>query len=158
MYFLLPTVAVLAIYISFIDLKTHTISDKSNAWILGLVLVGTLFSAYQEQSFKWFLTAWLIGLLVFIAMYLLALVSGGALGGGDIKFAPSLSVGLAYQDPILSFWSLFLAFQIAGFVALLLLLFRKGSLKRRIAFAPYLTLGFCGVWLWKLVLAGENLY
>lgn len=148
----------LAIYISVMDLKTHTISDKSNAWVLGLVLAGTLFSAQQEQSFTGFLIAWLIGLLVFIAMYLLALVSGGALGGGDIKFAPSLSAGLAYQEPILGFLSLFLAFQVAGLVALLLLLFRKGSLKRRIAFAPYLTLGFCGVWLWKLVLAGENLY
>jgi leader peptidase (prepilin peptidase)/N-methyltransferase len=153
MHLLLPLMAVIAIYISFIDLKTHTISNKSNVALLGLVLVGTTIATLGAGSWNKYFNAWLIGLIVFLAMYLLALLSKGALGGGDIKFAPGLSVGLAYQDPVLGIWSLLLAFQIAGVVALLLLLGKSRSLKQQIAFAPYLTSGFCGVWLWNLVLA-----
>lgn len=153
MHFILPVVAGLALYISIQDFKTHTITDNSNALLLGLVFAGTLFSFYQEQDLLGFLKTWLIGLSVFLAMYLLALLSRGALGGGDIKFAPSLSVGLAFYEPILGVLLLFWAFQLAGLAALVLVVFKKNSLKQRIAFAPFLTLAFYGVWLGNLVLA-----
>lgn len=143
-------VLIAAIYISYFDLKTKTIPDKFNAALLGFVFLATPLVAKDLESF---FKAWLVGAAVFVAFYFLAVVSHGAFGGGDIKFAPSLSVALAMSELRLAGYGIFVAFQIAALVALVLLIIKKRSLRQTIAFGPYLTLGFATVWVTNLVVA-----
>jgi leader peptidase (prepilin peptidase) / N-methyltransferase len=149
----LVAVLALSIYISYIDFKTKTISDVLNTWLLSLVLFGTFVISLVNSTFNEFLIAWLVGLVVFTSFYLLAIFSRGAFGGGDVKFAPSLSISLAIANPWWGIYSVFVAFQVAAAVAIVLLVFKKRSLRQTIAFGPFLTLGFTAVLITNLVVA-----
>ena len=144
-------VAAIAIYISIQDFKFHIISDQLNLILLSTVFFGTLFLSYFENNFINFAISWLIALGVFCLLYFLAVVSRGAIGGGDVKFAPSLSVILAWLNGSSVVWFLFLAFQIAGLSALFRVVFKKDSLKQKIAFGPYLTMGYLATATYLLV-------
>lgn len=143
----------LTIYISYLDFKTKIITDALNAKLLVLVFFGTFTISLVNNTVNKFLVAWLVGLVVFICFYLLAIFSRGAFGGGDVKFAPSLSISLAIADPWWGIYSVFLAFQFAAVVAIVLLVLKKRSMRQSIAFGPYLTLGFVAVLITNLVVA-----
>ncbi|MFM1864852.1 MAG: Type leader peptidase family, partial [Actinomycetota bacterium] len=98
-YLLLLVVAILAIYIAEKDLRFQIISDSANTTLLLLTLFGTLGLSISEAEVAKFGLTWLISLCVFLFLYLLAIVTKGAIGGGDIKFAPSLSASLAWFSP-----------------------------------------------------------
>lgn len=147
---LLLLVATLAIYIAIRDQRFHIISDRSNSVLLAITVFGTFVLSLVDKNFYKFLIAWLIGLGIFIALYLLAILSQGAIGGGDIKFAPSLGASLAWVNPSSGVWFLILAFQIAALVALYQFFIKRRSLQQRIAFGPFLTMGYLVTALWLL--------
>ncbi len=151
-YLLLLVVAIVAIYIGVRDLKFQIISDSANTTLLLLTLFGTIVLSISEAEIVKFGFTWLISLCVFLFLYLLAIVTKGAIGGGDIKFAPSLSAALAWFNPAAGFWFLFVGFQVAAVVAIYKLTFKGASLKQRIAFGPYLTLGYLLTAGWFLAL------
>jgi leader peptidase (prepilin peptidase)/N-methyltransferase len=142
----------LAIYIAEKDLRFQIISDSANTTLLLLTLFGTLGLSISEAEVAKFGLTWLISLCVFLFLYLLAIVTKGAIGGGDIKFAPSLSASLAWFSPAAGFWFLLVGFQLAAVVAIYKLTFKGASLKQRIAFGPYLTLGYLLTAGWILAL------
>ena len=147
----LGILALLSIYISFQDLKLHKISDRLNFLALTIVILISIAVFIKEDDHRSILIAWLVGFAVFIIFYLLALLSGGSVGGGDVKFAPSLSIGLALINPGWGLLAPMVAFQLAGAAALVLIVFKKRTLMQSIAFAPFLTAGFCCVLIVKLV-------
>lgn len=147
---LLLLVAIPAVYIAIQDQKTRIISDRANSIVLALALLGTLALSFSNKNFYKFMLAWLVALGVFLALYCLAILSRGAIGGGDIKFAPSLSAALAWVSPTSGVWFLVLAFQIAALVALYQLIVKRRSLKQRIAFGPFLALGYLLIATWLL--------
>lgn len=151
-YLLLLVVAILAIFIAVKDLKFQIISDSANTVLLLLTLIGTFVLSINEAKIVKFGLTWLISLCVFLCLYLLAIVTKGAIGGGDIKFAPSLSAALAWFSPAAGFWFLLVGFQLAALVAIYKLTFKGASLKQRIAFGPYLTLGYLLTAGWILAL------
>lgn len=70
--------------------------------------------------------------------YLLRLVSGGGMGGGDVKLAFCLGLWLGVEGVLTA---LFLAFFSGGIVAFCLLFFGKRKAEHRIAFGPFLAFG-----------------
>lgn len=147
----LGTLAVLSIYISFQDVKFHKIRDKLNLLALTIVTFISILWLIEGGDHHSILLAWLVGLAVFVIFYLLALISSGSIGGGDVKFAPSLSIGLALINPGWGFLGPIVAFQLAGVAALGLIVFKKRTMMQSIAFAPFLTAGFCCLLIVKLV-------
>lgn len=149
---LFALVGAIALYVSVKDSKEQIISDRTNSILIFVALIGTGVLALSANQYKSFLVAWLTGLGTFSFLYFLAIISRGAIGGGDIKFAPSLATVLAFENPTLSLWMLLAAFQVAGLVALWGIFSKKLSLKAKIAFAPYLTIGYFLVAIWNLAL------
>jgi leader peptidase (prepilin peptidase) / N-methyltransferase len=143
----------LTIYISYLDFYWHIISDRINRLALAVVALASGYLLISEQAYRSIVIAWLVGLIVFLIFYILALVSRGSLGGGDVKFAPSIAVFLALFDPWWGFLAPLIAFQLAAMAALVLLIFKKRKLTQSIAFAPFLAAGFHLVLISKLVVA-----
>ena len=85
--------------------------------------------------------------LFFLAVYFIT--SGKGMGLGDVKL--SLLIGSVLGFELSLVW-LFSSFIIGGVAAGLLLMFRKAKLKQRIAFGPFLVIGF-----FVAVLAGSKL-
>lgn len=79
----------------------------------------------------------LLGALV-VGLPLLVLALLGAMGGGDVKLG--LASGI-YLGPSNGLVMLFLSFILGGLIALLLLFFRRKSLKEKIAFGPFMAMG-----------------
>jgi leader peptidase (prepilin peptidase)/N-methyltransferase len=150
---LLGVFSALTLYISYKDIYSHKISDRVNALALAIVALLSIYLLIIQRNHVPILIAWLVGLAIFLIFYLLAVISGGSIGGGDVKFAPGLSISLAFFDPWWGFLAPLAAFQLAGMSALVLILFKKRSLMQSIAFAPFLTAGFHLVLISKLVVA-----
>jgi leader peptidase (prepilin peptidase)/N-methyltransferase len=74
---------------------------------------------------------------------LIALVTRGAMGAGDVKFAAALGAGLGYP---LILPALFYGIVAAGVAALLLLVTRRARRRDFMAYGPYLALGAWIVW------------
>ncbi|NLZ93227.1 MAG: prepilin peptidase [Firmicutes bacterium] len=85
------------------------------------------------------------GLMAGGIFLLLALLSQGGLGGGDIKLAAALGLWFGWQEMLLL---IFLAFLVGGLVAVLLLLLGVKSRKDAIPFAPFLVGAAFSVTMW----------
>ena len=71
-------------------------------------------------------------------LFLIAVLSRGGMGDGDIKFAVALGLWLDWQCVLLA---LFIAFVLGGIGSLLLLLLKLKSRKDFIPFGPFIALG-----------------
>lgn len=74
-----------------------------------------------------------------LLLLLIGLISGGNMGGGDIKLAAACGLWLG---PVLILLGLFLAVLLAGCTLSILLLLKQKTLKNQVAFGPYLAIGF----------------
>ena len=118
---------------AFIDYRHSIIPDELiiAGCVLGLPL---LFLSGPGQ-----LVDGLIGFLVAGLLFLLiAVVSRGGLGGGDIKLAALMGLYLGFPD---IFIALFSAFLLGALVSIVMLALGKKSLKDAVPFGPFLALG-----------------
>ena len=79
--------------------------------------------------------------LCMVGMGLLAVVSGGAMGMGDVKLSALLGLVCGYQGTGVALRAVLLGFVIGGAVALVLLLSRRAHRHTQIPFAPALVAG-----------------
>jgi leader peptidase (prepilin peptidase)/N-methyltransferase len=72
-------------------------------------------------------------------------IAPGGLGVGDVRLVPVLGWYLGFLGYNEAIWAIFIACLSASVVGVSLIAVGRGSLKRRLAFGPYLTLGtlFC---------------
>jgi prepilin signal peptidase PulO-like enzyme (type II secretory pathway) len=77
------------------------------------------------------------GALGFAVLFLIAVLSPGAMGMGDVKLTIFLGIIVGYPEIVIV---LFLAFISGGLIAGILLAFKKIKRKDTIAFGPYLAL------------------
>ena len=84
----------------------------------------------------------LAGLVIFT---IIALISRGGMGQGDIKMVGLIGFIVGYP---LIFVPLFIAIVIGGVVALLMIIARIKSRKQSIAFGPFLSIGAMSAILW----------
>ncbi|MGI6562887.1 MAG: prepilin peptidase [Clostridia bacterium] len=121
------------VVISFIDLDTQEIPNGAVLLIIGLGVLNILL----DSSLKW--TESLIGFFaVSIPMLLIAMVSKGGMGGGDIKLMAAAGLFLGWKNVLTAF---FIACLIAGVLGMILILLKKRERKDKIPFGPFLAIG-----------------
>jgi leader peptidase (prepilin peptidase)/N-methyltransferase len=148
------------VVITFIDFDCQLILDKVVVWLAGTgVVINSLLlwvdwtpyfpltgSSFGGIGWMDLLLAALIGGGI---MLFLAVISGGGLGGGDIKFVAALGLWFGWK---LMLFVLFLSFVIGGVISLFLLVFRLKGRKDFIPFGPFIaTAALIGV------LYGQNM-
>lgn len=129
-YWLLSSILVV---VTFIDLEHYLIPNKVIA--VGAVLQLVLNFFTHQIS----LTNAGLGFLVGGGLLLvIALVSRGGMGGGDIKLAALLGLFLGWQNVLLGFFAASLAGALTG---ILLVALKKKGRKDAVPFGPFLSLG-----------------
>jgi leader peptidase (prepilin peptidase)/N-methyltransferase len=121
----------LTLTIFIIDLEYQIIPDELS-WI---VLVISLFGM-MGTSFVFLFSGFICSLLL---LSLNIITGGRGMGLGDIKLAIGLGVWFTLIDGLI--W-LTASFIIGGIVASILLILKRANLKTKIAFGPFLILGF----------------
>lgn len=139
------------IVITFIDIDHQLILDKVLLWFAGTGLLINLVLSYSSlwvgylgwpaaSVASW--TTWLDMLVAALVgggiMLLVAVVSRGGMGGGDIKFAAALGLWFGWKLTLLVLLLAFIAGGLGGIVVLALGL--KGR-KDYIPFGPFIALG-----------------
>lgn len=123
---------------AFIDIREGIIPDKITytGFIAGIIL------SFFTIGFK---TAFLGGLVFSLFYLIVALLSKGGIGGGDIKLAALIGafVGLEGILPVFVISSL-----AGGIFALVLILTGRGSRRTEIKFGPFLAVSAYLVWLY----------
>ena len=121
------------IVITFIDYDHQLILDKVLFW---LAVVGVFINRFiGNVGILDMLYASLLGGGLLL---LIAIVSRGGMGMGDVKFAAALGLWFGVQFTILT---LFLSFVLGGVGSVLLLLFKLKNRKDMIPFGPYIAIG-----------------
>lgn len=115
-----------------IDLKYKIIPDKLNltGFILGLPFIFESKEVFFSGAIGFFAGG---GLLLLIAV-----LSRGGMGGGDIKLAAVMGLLLGWKYLIVA---LFLAFIAGGTVGIMMILLKMKKMKEAVPFGPYLALG-----------------
>ena len=127
------------IVISFIDYDTLEIPDGLVLGILVLTVANKFIShSIYKTPFYFLDSLWgfLAGGLIFLAI---AIVSKGAMGGGDIKLVSVLGFILGLKKTLLH---IFLSFLIGAIFSLCLLLSGKKGRKDAIPFGPFINIAF----------------
>lgn|GEM_PF-285624 len=126
------------------DFYTHRLvrSTTRRAAIIGapLLILAALNSAVDFEVGVILVMIASFGVVLF-AFKLLARVSRGGIGSGDVRLAPVLAMFLAYLGAQFVVFGLALGFILGGLVAVAMLLTRRASRSTPIAFGPYLCLG-----------------
>jgi len=121
------------IVITFIDYDHQLIFDKMLVW---LAVIGAVFNLVTgEVAILDMVVSALVGggfLLI------VALVSGGGMGGGDIKFVAALGLWFGWKLLLLT---LLIAFIVSGIVGVLLLALKLKGRKDAIPFGPFIAAG-----------------
>ena len=123
------------------DLEQYVIFD---AMLLPLAVCGICYTLYLQLPLTGHLTAGFGGGLLF---FVLALLTKGAIGGGDIKLIATLGLWLGIKALLTVIMYGAIA---GGVVATLLLLLKKTTRKQFLAYGPYFALSAIGVLL-KLI-------
>lgn len=123
------------IVISFIDLDFQIIPDRIS---ISLILVGLLLSVLPHSAYNLVtdLKGSLLGILVGGgSLLIIALLSKGGMGGGDIKLNAGIGAFLGWQNALLT---IFIGSLIGAIVGLIIL---KKTGNRKIPFGPFLSIG-----------------
>lgn len=116
--------------LSFIDVNHQIIPDK--IIVFGFAVGIIMLMIIKPLSFK----SSLMGLLLGGGMMaLLAAVSPGGMGGGDIKLMAFVGMMVGFEKTLLA---LFLAFMLGGIFSIILVLLKIKSRKDYIPFAPFI--------------------
>lgn len=131
------------------DIKYQIIPNKVTYFSIGLFLILRLFIHPLP------IWGYLFGAIISSGiLLLLAIVSRGGMGGGDIKLFVVIGLVLGWQDTLLA---LFLSAFIGGIISIILLIFKLVNRKQMIPFGPFIFIGtmvayFLGnqIWMWYL--------
>lgn len=120
-----------------IDIKEQELSDFINITIALFAILKILFDLMQNGFSMAIISYILNAISLFVIYLLIAILSKGALGGGDIKLIGALGLFFSVNNFIKL---LQLPFLIGGVVALFLLMIKKANNKTTFPFAPAIIL------------------
>lgn len=111
--------AVFLCAVSWVDVGRHIIPNPLNLafFLAAVVAVGVATIVVGQPEAFWRATAAATGM--FLGFWLLHVVSGGGLGGGDVKLAPSLGLVLGWFSWETVWVALLLAFLLNGLAAVM---------------------------------------
>jgi leader peptidase (prepilin peptidase) / N-methyltransferase len=136
----LPLVFAL-IVLSFIDIDHKLLPNRIVIPTLVAELVLFAVSAAVGPGARAYITA-LAGMGgAFLFFFLLALISPGGMGMGDVKLSAVLGLALGYFGWARTVLGLFLGFFIGSIGGIALIMARRGGRKTQIPFGPYMALG-----------------
>lgn len=122
------------------DINYMLIPDKILIWFAGIFLLERIF---------WPLTPWWDSLLGagtgFLLLLIIALVSKGGMGGGDIKLYALLGLVLGFKLVLLSF---FISTLFGAVIGSLALVFKIVKRKQPIPFGPFIAAGTLTAYYW----------
>lgn len=131
--FLTSFYSLFLIILGTIDMEHQRVLNSISYPAIGIALLFIpLFHFYTPWTYV------LGGLVGFGILFLIALLSSGAMGMGDVKLALFIGLITGYPGIVLT---LFLAFVAGGLIAGVLLLLDEITLKDPIAFGPFLAFG-----------------
>ena len=136
--------AAFLVAITFIDLDHQIILDG----MLALLAVSGLVLQLMTGAVG-FWSMWIGALVGGGLLLVLAIISQGGMGGGDVKFAAALGFWLGWPGILLG---LFIGFVAGGAISLLLLATGLRGRKDFIPFGPFIALGA-----WIALLYGKNI-
>lgn len=146
---LVAVCAALSIALTVIDIATHRLPNRLIIALAGAAAGIAVLSAIERGSIRPIVEAVVAGAVLFVLYYLLHL-SGGGMGGGDVKLAAAIGLflgPLGWRAPLLA---TALGFVTGGIVAVVVILARRGGRRTRIPFGPFMLLGAWavagGVW------------
>ena len=124
-----------------IDALTHQLV-RSVTHLIGVTgILFLLISAIRADSYGSIVAALVCALASGFLFASINKITPSGLGGGDVRLVPVLGWYLGFLGYNESVWAIFIACLSASVVGVSLVAVGRGSLKRRLAFAPYLTLG-----------------
>lgn len=127
--------------LSWIDVDVHRLPHgltyPTGVGVLGLELVASAVRADWTPLGR----ALASGVGAYLVLLVLALISRGQFGLGDVTLGGILGVALGYLDGRLPWWALMLAFVLSGLVSVVGLATRRLTLRTDLAFGPYLLAG-----------------
>ncbi len=143
----LAAAGAVAVVLAAIDLDVHRLPDRFTLPALWLVPAALGLVALAEERPGAWVRAVVAGLGVGALFLVLALVSGGGFGLGDVKLAPSVAAltGYAGWGAVVG-WVL-VTFVVGGVVAMVLLLTGRANVKTQFAFGPVMLVVAVGLWL-----------
>ena len=136
------------IAIFFIDLKHKIIPDELVITAL-LGAIGVLFLNPNRYPVSNYVLSALGASSFFILLILIT--RGRGMGWGDVKFGGVMGVLLGFPGIVVA---LYIAFLTGAMVSVMLILFRRLTLKKTIAFGPFLVAGTVSVYLIEYVPGG----
>ncbi len=145
--------------IFFIDIEHHLILNKVVYPVAVTALIASIFLPYLDfapsividehfMDIGWasgIVSSLIGGAVGFVIFIIIALISRGGMGQGDIKMVGLIGLIVGYP---LIFVSLILAIVTGGLFASFLIIARLKSRKQSIAFGPFLSLGAMGAIIW----------
>ena len=140
-YYLMALTAILSsvlLVVGFIDLDTMEIPNGLVITILVIALIRFVLSFFVIDGLVWW--EYLVGAVcVAVPFFVIALVTGGGIGGGDIKLCFAMGLFLGWKNMLLG--TLF-GIVIAGVISVVLIVKYGKGRKSMIPLAPSLTVGF----------------
>lgn len=129
------------IWLIVIDARSHRLPNRIVLPTLGALVALSLLDALAAGTWSVCGRALLSGLLLSALYAVLRGISGGGVGGGDVKLAAAIGVLLGWHG-----WQALLLGSAAAFVlgalfALILMALRRATTSTRIAFGPWMILG-----------------
>lgn len=115
----------------------HGLTYPTAVGVLGILVI------VSAATGEWwpFARALLSGAAAYLVLLVLALLSRGQFGLGDVTLGGILALVLGFVDLRLPWWGLLFAFVVSGVVSALGLLTRRLTLRTALAFGPYLLMG-----------------
>ncbi|TCT16896.1 leader peptidase (prepilin peptidase)/N-methyltransferase [Natranaerovirga pectinivora] len=118
------------ITLSFIDWKFMIIPNKINVFILILAIIHLIYNIEQWKNY-------IIGFFIVSGLLLLiAIITKGQIGGGDIKLMAASGLLLGWDIIILA---LCIGSVVGSIISIILLITKKGG--KMVPFGPYLSIG-----------------
>ena len=124
-----------------IDALTHRLV-RSFTHLMGVTgVVFLLISRIRANSYDSIIAALVCAFVGGLLFAVINKIAPGGLGGGDVRLVPVLGWHLGFLGYNEAIWAIFIACVSASVVGVSLIAVGRGSLKRRLAFGPYLALG-----------------
>ena len=126
-------------WLSVVDLKAHRLPNRLVGWFT-VTQIAVLF-VLNLGNLKPVGTSHLVAGASTATYLVLFIVSRGALGMGDVKFAFPLGLTVGWYSPDLWLMAIFISFLGAGAVAVIGLMTKRINRSSHIAFGPYMYVG-----------------
>jgi leader peptidase (prepilin peptidase)/N-methyltransferase len=123
------------------DLRLHRLPNSLTFSLLLATLLTVIVSAIRDHDFQRLASSLLGGVGLGAFYLLIALISKGGMGMGDVKLSLSVGSISGYFGLRIVLVSSFTAFALGSVIGLLLIFFGKAGRKSAIPFGPFMILG-----------------